>query len=263
MTIEVVQVNAFTHDSQGGNPAGVCLLDEARDSAWMQALAAEMGFAETAFLIPGEDLPVLRWFTPSTEVDLCGHATLATARLIFERAGKDGASELRFRTRSGVLTAQRRGDWIDLDFPSVPALSCETPPGLEAALGLAPEWTGRNRDDLLVLSSTEAEVCSLRPDMSAIAALGERGIIVTAVSSRPEFDFVSRFFAPAVGVDEDEVTGSAHCCLAPFWAERLGRSEMVGFQCSTRGGIVKVRLRDDRVILSGQSSIVERHAVAR
>lgn len=246
------QVDAFTAEPFAGNPAAVCLLDGPRDDRWMQQVAAEMNLSETAFLLPEGEAFRLRWFTPATEVDLCGHATLASAHVLFSRRG--GSGGLTFLTRSGELRAARRGEWIELDFPALPAAEEPPPPGLLDALGAKPRSTHRSRFDRLLELDSEDAVRALRPDFRALAKVDTRGVIATARGKR--HDFVSRFFAPAVGVDEDPVTGSAHCVLAPFWAARLGRNEMVGFQASPRGGEVRVRLAGARVLLGGRAVTV-------
>lgn len=241
--MKLMTVDAFTDRPFRGNPAAVCFLDREREPAWMQAIAAEMNLSETAFLLPRGDDWSLRWFTPKVEVDLCGHATLASAHAI-------GAPRVRFHTKSGALTATRSGDWIELDFPALPPAPMDPPPGLLDALGVRAVHVARSRFDYLV--EIEGDVRAVRPDFDAISKLPVRGVIVTG----PGRDFVSRFFAPAAGVDEDPVTGSAHCVLAPYWGAKLGKTEMVGEQLSHRGGIVRVRLEGDRVILGGQAVTV-------
>ncbi len=252
----IYQVDAFTDRPFAGNPAGVCILPGPAPDAWMQAVAREMNLSETAFLLPQTDGFNLRWFTPAVEVKLCGHATLASAHILFETGVLRPDAQARFHTLSGLLTAERRGDWIELNFPAKLEEPAEPPPGLVAALGATPVYIGRNVFDYLVELESEAAVRALQPDMTALSKLPVRGVIVTARSATPEFDFVSRFFAPAVGVNEDPVTGSAHCCLTPFWAARLGKTAMTAYQASARGGILHVRLAGDRVILGGQAVTV-------
>jgi PhzF family phenazine biosynthesis protein len=254
----IVQVDAFTDRPFAGNPAAVCILPAARDEAWMQAVAREMNLSETAFLHPDDDGWELRWFTPSTEVDLCGHATLASAHVLWEDGGLPAGDEARFHTRSGLLTARREGAWISMNFPAKPEEETAPSPELARALGAEPVYVGRSHFDFLVELESEEQVRALRPDLGLLRQVAARGIIVTSRSETPGIDFVSRFFAPRVGVDEDPVTGSAHCCLAPFWAARLGRSELVGFQASERGGTVRVRTAGDRVHLGGQAVTVLR-----
>jgi predicted PhzF superfamily epimerase YddE/YHI9 len=245
-------VDAFTRERFAGNPAAVCLLDGPRDDRWMRSIAGEMNLSETAFLHPEGAKWRLRWFTPKAEVDLCGHATLAGAHILYSRLGAGG--DLAFLTRSGELKAVRKGDWIELDFPALPAAEEPPPLGLVEALGVKPKAAARSRFDRLLELDSEEAVRAVNPDLRALANVDTRGVIVTARGTR--HDFVSRFFAPAVGVDEDPVTGSAHCVLAPYWAPRLGRREMLGFQASKRGGEVRVRLEGDRVFLGGHAVIV-------
>jgi PhzF family phenazine biosynthesis protein len=258
MGVRFTQVDAFTTVPFTGNPAAVIVLGEKREDLWMQAVAREMNLSETAFLVWEGDGFRLRWFTPAVEVNLCGHATLASAHVLWDEGFTPSERPLRFHTRSGLLTASRAGAWIELDFPARRETSEPAPPGLAEALGATPTYVGRNVDDLVVLVDDEATVRSLRPNFGALRALPVRGVTVTAPATSPGYDFVSRFFAPAVGVDEDPVTGSAHCCLAPFWAGRLGRDAMVGYQASSRGGAVRVRVAGDRVILGGQAITVAR-----
>ena len=251
------QVDAFTDKPFGGNPAAVCLLPEARDATWMQLVAREMNLAETAFLVRRGAEFDLRWFTPSTEVDLCGHATIASAHVLWEEGVVPAGSVARFHTRSGLLAATRERDWIWLDLPSKPLTTVEPPAGLSAALGAPVRYTGTNDlGYLLAELDSERVVRELRPDSGRIAALPVRGIVVTSRGSVAGRDFVSRFFAPALGVPEDPVTGSSHCSLAPFWAERLGRTELRGYQASARGGEVRVRYSGDRVQIGGQAVTV-------
>jgi PhzF family phenazine biosynthesis protein len=255
-------VDAFTTRAFSGNPAAVCVLREDRGDDWLSGVAREMNLSETAFLRAGADAWSLRWFTPTVEVDLCGHATLASAHALWEQGLADAGNILRFETRSGVLTAARRADAIELDFPAEPALPASAPPGLLAALGVpAARFTGRNRLDFLVELDSEAVLKELFPDFGKLAAVTQpaRGVIVTAASDSPGRDFVSRYFAPSAGIDEDPVTGSAHCCLGPFWGERLGKAELTGHQASARGGTVGVRLSGGgRVALIGQAVTVWR-----
>lgn len=252
------QVDAFTDQPFAGNPAAVCLLPSPRDAIWMQQVAREMNLAETAFLVRRADRFDLRWFTPTTEIDLCGHATLASAHVLWEERHLDSGDTARFHTRSGVLSASRRSDLIWLDFPATPAHPATRSPELESGLGVTIKYLGRTAFDYLVEVASEADVRSLAPDLSALARLPVRGVVVTARSHDGTHDFVSRFFAPGSGVPEDPVTGSAHCGLGPFWASRLGRDELVGYQASARGGTVRVRLDGDRVHLGGHAVTVLR-----
>ncbi len=259
MTIPIVQVDAFTAAPFAGNPAAVSVLPEPRDAAWMQRVATEMNLSETAFLNRREDGGFdLRWFTPTVEVDLCGHATLASAHVLWEAGHLSPTDPARFHTRSGMLTAVRRDGWIELDFPALPEAEAAAPPGLAEALGVSPRYIGKSRFDYLVELDGEEAVRDLRPDFTRLGKVEVRGVIATGASAVPGYDFVSRFFAPASGINEDPVTGSAHCCLATFWSRRLGKTEHLARQISARGGVVKVRLLGDRVRLSGQAVTVLR-----
>ena len=256
--VPIFQVDAFTAKPFAGNPAAVCILTQPFDVQWMQNVAREMNLSETAFLLRQEDGFQLRWFTPAVEVDLCGHATLASAHILWERENLKPNEQARFSTRSGILTAERKGDWIEMDFPAKLAeLACE-PEGLAKALGVQIKYLGRNQFDYLVEVEAEEIVRSIKPDFNFLKTLPIRGVIVTSLSSSPEYDFVSRFFAPRVGVNEDPVTGSAHCCLGPFWGNRLHKKELTGYQASLRGGVVKIRLMGSRLILGGQAITVLR-----
>lgn len=247
------QVDAFTERPFAGNPAAVCVLPAARDERWMQLVAREMNLAETSFLVARDDGYDLRWFTPTVEVDLCGHATLAGAHVLWEDGHLPADSTARFHTRSGLLTASRREGLIWLDFPSTPAQPAAAPPELERGLGVPFRFVGRTPFDFLVELESETTVRRLKPDLTLLGGLPVRGVIVTAAAEASDHDFVSRFFAPAAGVPEDPVTGSAHCALAPYWAERLGRTELRGYQASERGGLVRVRLAGVRVQLGGHA----------
>ena len=259
MSWTIFQVDAFADRPFAGNPAGVCILEKPAPEKWMQVVAAEMNVAETAFLVRRTDGAYdLRWFTPTVEVDLCGHATLASAHILWEEkhlAPGDGAH---FHTKSGPLRAWRDGQAIRMDFPSEPPAAEDPPPTLVEAVGASFTYAGRNRMDWLVELADEAAVRAVRPALRPLAELGVRGVIVTARSATPERDFVSRFFAPAAGVDEDPVTGSAHCALAPYWAAKLGRPGLVGYQASARGGTVQCTLAGDRVVLGGTAVTVLR-----
>jgi PhzF family phenazine biosynthesis protein len=249
-------VDAFTSRPFGGNPAGVCLLQEQREAAWMQGVASDMNQAETAFVRPLEDGFDLRWFTPAIEIDLCGHATLASAHVLWETGALGPNSPARFHTRSGVLTAARKGDWIELDFPATPEEQVEAPLGLAEALGIEPRYVGKSRFDYLVEVDGEESVLKLEPDFGRLRTIPCRGVIVTSLAQNSDCDFVSRFFAPAAGINEDPVTGSSHCCLGPFWGRRLARDAFVARQLSPRGGLVKVHLEGSRVFLGGQAVTV-------
>lgn len=257
--MRIIQVDAFTDKPFAGNPAGVCVLPEPPTETWMRHVAREMNLPETAFLVrrPGERSFDLRWFTPTTEVDLCGHATLASAHVLWQDGHLDAGEPAVFHTRSGLLTATRGADgWITMDFPAEPDVEIDAPEELADALHATPVYVGKNRMDYLVVLEDEAAVRDLQPDLHGLERLGMRGFIVTAPAASGPYDFVSRFFAPRFGIPEDPVTGSAHCCLAPYWHRRLGRAEMTGYQASERGGVVRVRLADERVLLSGQAVTV-------
>jgi len=255
-------VDAFTDQPFRGNPAGVCPLDHAMPDQWMQSVAMEMNQAETAFLLPEADGFRLRWFTPAAEVDLCGHATLASAHVLWETGRLPAGKPARFHTRSGLLTAApAAGAGIALDFPATPPMPVDAPHGLLPALGSPNARVLVNRSaqpDYLVLLDDAASVRRLTPDIRPLREIKARGVIVTAAGDQPGIDFVSRFFAPAFGIDEDPVTGSAHCTLAPFWSERLGRSQLVGYQALRRGGTVGVNVKGDRVELTGRAVVVLR-----
>ena len=258
----VVQVDAFTDRPFAGNPAAVCILPQARDAEWMQHVAMEMNLSATSFLVRSGDGYDLRWFTPAVEIDLCGHATLASAHVLWEDGHLPPDAEARFHTRSSLLTCRREGGWTWMDFPTQP----EEPAGemgeLGRALGVRPMYIGRSHFDHIVEVESEAEVRAVRPDLAALRGFPVRGVIVTARAAGSGYDFVSRFFAPAAGVDEDPVTGSAHCVLAPYWAKKLGRGELTGYQASRRGGTVRVRHAGDRVHLGGQAVTVMRGELA-
>jgi PhzF family phenazine biosynthesis protein len=251
-------VDAFTDRPFAGNPAAVCLPDGERDPAWMQAVAAEMNLSETAFVRPRDDGFELRWFTPAAEVELCGHATLAAAHALWTEGVVGDGLPIRFHTASGVLTCTRVGDLIELDFPATPAEEATPPAGLLDALGVRPTFVGKSRFDAFLVVDSEPIVRSLTPDFAKLRQIAVRGVIVTGTSDDPRFDFVSRFFAPAVGVNEDPVTGSAHCCLGPYWGERLGKTELTAYQASPRGGVVRVRMNGNRVLLGGRAVTVLR-----
>lgn len=254
----IYQVDAFTDKPFAGNPAGVCLLEAPADEEWMQHVAREMNLSETAFLHRETDGYRLRWFTPAVEVDLCGHATLASAHVLWESGHLYASEPVRFHTRSGLLTAQKRGEWIEMDFPATPPAESEAPAGLVAALGVSPLYVGKTRFDYVIEVGSEEDVRNLTPDFGALRRVEARGVIVTSRAAMPGVDFVSRFFGPAVGVDEDPVTGSAHCSLAPFWAGRLGKEEMAAYQASARGGVIHVQTAGDRVLLRGKAVTVLR-----
>jgi PhzF family phenazine biosynthesis protein len=259
MPLRITQVDAFTNRPFAGNPAAVCILPTPAQPAWMLDVAREMNLAETAFLVPQRDGYDLRWFTPSVEVDLCGHATLASAHVLWEDGHLKPEVQARFHTRSGLLTADRRESWIELDFPATPATAAPPPSGLVDALGAKPTFVGRSKFDYLIEVEHEDAVRGLTPDLTAVSRVEARGVIVTSRSNgTTDYDFVSRFFAPRSGVPEDPVTGSAHCALAPYWGAKLGKKELVAYQASPRGGELRLRLVGDRVKIGGQAVTVLR-----
>lgn len=251
-------IDAFTDRPFAGNSAAVVPLEAWLDDALLQNIALEMNLSETAYLVPNADGYDLRWFTPKIEVDLCGHATLASAMALIQLGQLADGGVVKFATRSGILTATRRGEAIELDFPLSPQAAEQPPAELLAALGVQARYVGKSRFDYLVELASEAEVRGLNPDFRRLAACDTRGVIVTARADSPQFDFVSRFFAPAAGIDEDPVTGSAHCCLAHFWRERLGKPSFRAYQASARGGVLQVEIRGERVLLRGQAVVVAR-----
>lgn len=258
MSLRITQVDAFTDRPFAGNPAAVCILPKSAEPAWMLDVAREMNLAETAFLVRNKDGYDLRWFTPAVEIDLCGHATLASAHVLWEDGLLEPDEQARFHTRSGLLTADRRGAWIELDFPATAAAPAPPPAGLSDALGTKLRFVGRSRFDVLVEVDDEATVRRLAPNLDAIARVDARGVIVTSRADEGKYDFVSRFFAPQSGVPEDPVTGSAHCALTPYWSAKLGKKELVAYQASPRGGELRLRLDGDRVRLGGQAVTVLR-----
>ncbi len=260
MAIPIYQVDAFTEEPFKGNPAGVCLLRGPAEASWMQSVAAEMNVAETAFPLPEGDGFRLRWFTPKVEVKLCGHATLATAHILWEQGVLAPDVEVRFQTLSGPLTARRRGGLVELDFPAQPPLP--KPPdwadAVVGALGIKPVYVGMSAEDILFEAADEGMVRGVEPDFATLGSLPARGVIVTSRSADRRFDFVSRFFAPAVGVDEDPVTGSSHTVLVPYWAAKLGKKSFTAYQASARGGVLRLRLEGDRVKIAGKAVTVIR-----
>jgi PhzF family phenazine biosynthesis protein len=259
MSLRITQVDAFTSRPFAGNPAAVCILPKAAEPAWMLDIAREMNLAETAFLVKQRDGYDLRWFTPSVEVDLCGHATLASAHVLWEDGHLRGKEQARFHTKSGLLTADKNDGWIDLDFPATPVSAAAPPAGIADALGATAQFVGRSKFDYLIEVESEAVVRRLAPDLGAIARVEARGVIVTSrADGKSTYDFVSRFFAPQSGVPEDPVTGSAHCALAPYWTAKLSKKELVAYQASQRGGELRLRLVGDRVKIGGQAVTVLR-----
>ncbi len=256
MPLRITQVDAFTDHPFSGNPAAVCVLSESQPDAWMQSVACEMNLSETAFLVKKGEGYDLRWFTPLVEVDLCGHATLASAHVLWEEGLLRPDQRARFFTRSGELFADRKGDWIELDFPVEEEHAVPQPEGLDLALGVQFSYVGLGKYHVLCEVESESMVRELKPDFTRLKSTSTHGVIVTARASSTDYDIVSRFFAPALGVDEDPVTGSAHCCLAAHWAPRLGKNDFIAHQASARGGIVLVGLRGERVRLGGQAVTV-------
>jgi PhzF family phenazine biosynthesis protein len=260
MSFPLFHVDAFSDRPFAGNPAAVCLLPHSMKDAWLQGVAREMNLSETAFLVKRPQHFDLRWFTPKTEVDLCGHATLAAAHVLWQQ-GQTTRHEIDFSTRSGLLTARKIGGEIELEFPLEADEPAPAPANLAAALNISPSYVGKNRLDYLVAVDSENTLRQLDPDFRLLATVPCRGVIVTSRSADPHFDFVSRAFFPRLGVDEDPVCGSAHCCLVNYWRNQLGKSEFVAYQASTRGGVVKVRVVKDRVFLSGKATTVAKGEV--
>jgi predicted PhzF superfamily epimerase YddE/YHI9 len=266
MQSEIFHVDAFTNKPFAGNPAAVCLLNQPADAEWMQRVAREMNLAETAFVVPTDERGRfdLRWFTPTVEVDLCGHATLATAHVLWETNRLDRKTVAKFETRSGVLSARSDQDWIELDFPATPANPVDAPPHLlesfEPAVRKRITAIAKSRFDYLVeIDLPQSDFAKLKVVLRNVVQLPSRGVIVTTRhTSDPKFDFACRFFAPQSGIDEDPVTGSAHCALGPWWGERLEKAEMLAYQASSRGGVVRVRTEKERVLLGGQAVTISR-----
>jgi PhzF family phenazine biosynthesis protein len=257
-TMKIFTVDAFTAKPFAGNPAAVCLVSGPVSETWMQQVAQEMNLSETAFVYAVKDGFNLQWFTPTTEVDLCGHATLATAFVLWEANILGRNETAHFHTKSGLLTARIQDSWIELDFPAEPALEVETPTILIEALGVHPLYIGKNRFDYIVEVASEQTLMRIQPDFAMLAKLSVRGIIVTSKSNQPSTDFVSRFFGPAASVNEDPVTGSAHCCLGPYWQKKINKDNFTAYQASSRGGIVKLQVYNDRVKLMGQAVMIMR-----
>ncbi|HEY9625056.1 MAG TPA: PhzF family phenazine biosynthesis protein [Crinalium sp.] len=254
MELTITQVDAFTDVAFAGNPAAVCVMPTPAEADWMQNVAKEMNLSETAFLYPQDDGFSLRWFTPAVEVALCGHATLASAHVLWTEGHLAPDQTARFHTQSGLLTATKHGDWIELNFPANRCTDTTPPPDLLDALGVRATYVGKNQFDYLVEVESDEILRHMQPDFTRLRTLPVRGVIVTSRSHDTEsYDFVSRFFAPGSGIDEDPVTGSAHCCLGPYWRDRLHKDEFLAYQASARGGVIKVRCEGDRVFLGGQA----------
>ncbi|MDJ0897840.1 MAG: PhzF family phenazine biosynthesis protein [Xenococcus sp. MO_188.B8] len=254
----IIQVDAFTNTPFQGNPAAVCVLETPQSTEWMQLIAREMNLSETAFILKQESDFNLRWFTPTTEVPLCGHATLASAHVLWTEGYLPPEEVINFQTLSGLLKARLQGDWIELDFPANPSEVTTPPTELVTALGVNIKTIVQNSLGYLVEVESASIVRDLQPNFSLLKTLSVPGVIVTSVGeSNSEYDFVSRFFAPELGVDEDPVTGAAHCCLAPFWRNKLQQDEFMAYQASARGGVVKVKYDGgERVFLQGQAVTV-------
>jgi PhzF family phenazine biosynthesis protein len=256
MAITLYQVDAFTSEPFKGNPAAVCLLERPAKVRWMKGVAREMNLSETAFIFPVRDGWRLRWFTPKKEVDLCGHATLAAAKVLFERNPNLRIKPLLFKTLSGDLLARWVDGAIELDFPAMPYQRFSYGSHIEQALGFNPRDAAFSGNFFLFEAPDEATIRKNTPDIAAIEKLPMPEVIITARSQNPEFDFISRFFAPQLGIPEDPVTGSAHCLLAPFWAEKLGKTEFNAYQASARGGTLHIRLEGERVKIRGSAVII-------
>lgn len=251
----VYEIHSFVGAGLQGNPAGVCILNQPRGPAWMQQVATRMGLSETAFVVPEMTGYRLRWFTPLKEVELCGHATLAAAYVLWQLEQHDSDQTIVFHTASGDLTAHPDNTWIELHFPIIPAVPCVAPNELIAAIGIKPFATAVAGNKYLLELADESQVRSARPNFSALRELQARGVMITSAAANPKYDFVSRYFAPAVGINEDPVTGSAHCTLTPWWAQRTHKTEFMAQQVSTRGGELRLRLEDTHVAIAGHTVI--------
>jgi PhzF family phenazine biosynthesis protein len=256
MMTSLYVVDAFTDHAFSGNPAGVCLLSVARETEWMQQVAFEMNLSETAFVLKRESGFSLRWFTPTTEVDLCGHATLASAHILWENRVLSANETIHFHTRSDILTAKKTGDRIEMGFPAMYARPEEFSSELLSVFKINPLYVGKFNDRQLIEVQNAGIVRGLNPDFAKLKQLKERGIVITSVSDSPDYDFISRYFAPWVGVNEDPVTGTSHCCLATYWSKRLQKTELRAYQASARGGFLTVKLEGERVLLGGQAVTV-------
>ena len=262
MATEIYHVDAFASQPFAGNPAAVCLMTESKTDEWMQAVAAEMNLSETAFVTRKTDAEKnwfhLRWFTPKVEVDLCGHATLATSHVLWQCGWLSENEKANFDSRSGELAATKSGDQIFLNFPATPAKPALLDGEILEAVKLNPQYTGLSREDYLIEVASADEVRNLDIDFGKLSKVETRGVIVTAASDQTEFDFISRFFAPAAGIDEDPVTGSAHCCLAPYWSEKLNKLELTAYQASARGGKLQLKIENDRVHIGGRAITIKK-----
>lgn len=257
MKQSITQVDAFTNEPFSGNPAAVCILKTPQDDRWMQNVAQEMNLSETAFLLKQEDGYSLRWFTPTTEVPLCGHATLASAHVLWSEQHLSSNEEAHFHTKSGLLIAKKQENWIELDFPVSHSEAIAVPPELSQALGVPITTVMKNSFTYLVEVESEDLVRNMQPKFTLLVKQFPEVIVTSKTESNSEYDFVSRFFAPGIGINEDPVTGSAHCSLAPFWRERLDKDEFLAYQASSRGGVLKVKYTGgDRVLIAGQAVTV-------
>ena len=253
----IFQVDAFTTQPFKGNPAGVCILDYEPSVIWMQNIAMEMNLSETAFVFPGKDCRMIRFYTPEAEISLCGHATLSASHILYERGIVKNSEEIRFSSKAGELRIKKQADWITMNFPSYPVEKMNIPSAFEKLTGIGPVELYRTAHGWsLALLKNESEVRNLRPNYSNMKDSEFGDLIVTAPSSDPEFDFCVRCFAPALGIDEDPVTGSAHCALVPFWNMKTGRTDFHSHQVSKRGGVLKVSLKGNRVEISGQAKTI-------
>ena len=255
----IIQVDAFTNKPFTGNPAAVCVLPSPQDDEWMQNVAKEMNLSETAFLVKQEDGYSLRWFTPATEVPLCGHATLASSHVLWSENHLSADESARFYTKSGLLIAKKQEDWIELDFPANPSEAISTPMELSEALGVPVKTVMKNSLGYLVEVESEELVRNIEPNFTILAKQFPEVIVTSLAENSSKYDFVSRFFCPGLGINEDPVTGAAHCCLAPYWRNKLNKDEFLAYQASSRGGVVKVKYPgEDRVYLKGQAVTVLR-----
>lgn len=261
MTVPIIHVDTFVENGFRGNAAAVCILPWPGYPSWMQSIAHELNVPETAFFYHGTNGFNLRWFSPLVEVDLCGHGTLAVTHVLRQQGYFTGQPAAHFSTRSGPLTAQLQGEWIELDFPSLLQHETAPPLALRKALGVPLKYVGTDGHDYLVELDSEDTVRSLRPDFDVLSTIQARAIIVTSVASSIEYDVVSRVFAPRLGIDEDPVTGSVHCCLGPFWMAKLRKKELIAYQASARGGVLRLRLKGERVYLSGKAVTVSSSTV--
>ena len=253
MSIKIFQVDAFTSEPFKGNPAAVCILENEVSDEWMSGVAADMNLAETAFITTTEEKNKykLRWFTPKVEVDLCGHATLATAHILYQNNYVHCSEAIFFETKSGILKTLKNENHIQLDFPETPVSDIEIPEGIENAIGAKIIYAGKSIFDYFFLLESEDVLIDLKPNFNELIKFGKRGVIVTADSKK--YDFISRFFAPQSGINEDPVTGSAHCALYPYWSKKLNKKELVAYQASERGGLLKLSSESSRVLISGEA----------